>query len=114
MLATGLSLSACDDVGLFVRVGDGVRVVLQVIVEPDSADVRVGQTRTFRARSRTERGDTTNLPVRWSSIDPGVASVEPERADATRATGRAPGTTTIVATEEESGRADSARLVVGK
>lgn len=107
-----LSLASCGDSSLFVSVNDGLEAIVEVVVEPDSTAVAVGETRTFGARAVTERGDTTGVVVRWSSTDPAVAQVRRSVGDSTSVTGRRPGQAVLVARDADSGRSDSARLIV--
>jgi Tol biopolymer transport system component len=69
-----------------------------VLVSPDSAEVRIGYTKSFTAETfDAEGGLLVGREITWSSSDPAVATVDPATGVVT---GLATGTTTLVATSE--------------
>ncbi len=90
---------------------DLASTIERIDIVPAEATVRVGATRSFAATARDADGDavpTSTGRVSWSSSDPRVASVD--AAGLVR--GIAAGSTRIVFKDSESGRQESALLVV--
>jgi len=69
-----------------------------VLVSPDSAEVRIGYTKTFTAQTFDATGGLlAGRDLTWASTDPAIATVDPATGVVT---GVATGTTTITATSE--------------
>ncbi|MEX2180701.1 MAG: Ig-like domain-containing protein [Gemmatimonadaceae bacterium] len=80
--------------------------VASVEINPDTAEIEIGDTFQFSAILRDSAGGSLARTVVWSSLDPAIATVD----GAGFATAVAEGLARIVATSE--GKADTARLSV--
>ena len=86
--------------------------ILAITVTPEDRLVRVGERVRFRATGAFERGLTTDVSgdVDWSTGDPSIATVDIEG----RATGASLGSTTVVATDRQSGVTSTASGADGR
>jgi len=99
-VATGVAAGTAAVVASAGSFADTVSILVvspavdSVRVSPDSADVQVGQTRTYTHTLYDQVGNVLTGPVSWSTGNPVVATVN----GAGVVTGVAPGTTTVRAT----------------
>src|SRR5690606_22497126 len=80
-----------------------------VAVSPSSSNLRVGQTLQLKATATDDNGSALDdVEIRWSSLNPEIASV----TSAGRVTARAAGTALVIATAVCCGSADTATVIV--
>lgn len=80
-----------------------------VAVSPSSSNLGVGQTLQLKATATDDNGSALDdVEIRWSSLNPEIASV----TSAGRVTARAAGTALVIATAVCCGSADTATVIV--
>lgn len=89
-------------------------VLDSIAIDPDPANVSLGNDQVFTANGTYSDGSTAPVDVTWSSSAPGVATVSPGPGTSTTAESVSEGTTTITAVAvDDEAIEDTATLTVG-